>query len=425
MFRTASALSIATHVLLVAAYGVLALAAGAGVALLVPGATLLPVTTGLACFFAACVGHLAIVMLAIQRATAREIESLRGAYGEVRGELHQARSEARAILTAVESTTQSRQGRSMELGQVMAEVKVLQSLVEQVSATHAHQVHGERAVEHPVRLAAVGGAAVAVPREVAPEMEAEVVSGGGSRSDSEIIEHVREGLRMNRVELYVQPIVSLPQRKRRHLECFSRIRTEDGAILLPQQYIAIAAREGLMGAIDNMLLFRSVQLARRLQKAQSRLFSIYVNISEHTLADAAFFRDFAAFMADNRDLAPTLVFEFVQEHVQRLGGTVMLELERLARLGFRFSMDRVSDLHIDADELGRRHFRSVKVEAARLLEQQRQGFDVRGFKAALDRNGIDLIVEKIETEAALVEVLDHPVDFGQGYLFGEPRPMRE
>ena len=24
-----------------------------------------------------------------------------------------------------------------------------------------------------------------------------------------------------------------------------------------------------------------------------------------------------------------------------------------------------------------------------------------------------------------VEVLDHPVDFGQGYLFGEPRPMRE
>jgi cyclic-di-GMP phosphodiesterase TipF (flagellum assembly factor) len=236
---------------------------------------------------------------------------------------------------------------------------------------------------------------------------------------------VREGLRMNRIDLYVQPVVSLPQRKRRHLECFSRIRTLDGAILLPQQYIGVAAREGLIGAIDNMLLFRSVQLARRLQKAQSRLFSIFVNISEHTLADASFFRDFATFMVENRDLAPTLTFEFMQSHVQRLGGTVMLELERLARLGFRFSMDQVSDLHIDADELGRRHFRTVKVEAARLLEQSRQGFDVRAFKAALDRNGIDLIVDKIESEATLVEVLDHPVDFGQGYLFGEPRPMRE
>src|SRR5262249_28942967 len=136
-------------------------------------------------------------------------------------------------------------------------------------------------------------------------------------------------------------------------------------------------------------------------------------------------RDFAAFMADNRDLAPTLVFEFVQAHVQRLGGTVMLELERLARLGFRFSMDQVSDLHVDADELGRRHFRYMKVEAARLLDHARQACEAHPLKAALDGSAIDLTVEKMETGAALVGVLDYPVDFGQGYLFGEPRPMRE
>ena len=156
MTRTASALSIATHVLLVAAYGVLALAAGAGVAMLLPGAQLLPVTTGLAVFFAACVGHLAVVLLAIQRATSRELENLNGAYGAVRSELSQARSEARAILTAVESTTQSRQGQSMELGQVMAEVKVLQSLVEKVSVRDEQHVPAERALERPMRLAAVG-----------------------------------------------------------------------------------------------------------------------------------------------------------------------------------------------------------------------------------------------------------------------------
>src|SRR5262245_45792851 len=244
MIRAVSALSIATHILLVAAYTVMALAAGAAVALLVPGTQLLPVSTGLACFLAACVGHLTTVLLAIQRATAREVEALRTGYGEVRSELSQARSEARAILTAVESTTQSRQGQAMELGQVMAEVKVLQSLVEQVSTTQPHKLPAERPVERPLRLAAVGGNAVAP----APVIEgagavgaASAASAPGGRdarpSDAEILEHVREGLRMNRVDLYVQPVVSLPQRKRRHLECFSRIRTLDGAILLPQQYI--------------------------------------------------------------------------------------------------------------------------------------------------------------------------------------------
>ena len=37
---------------------------------------------------------------------------------------------------------------------------------------------------------------------------------------------------------------------------------------------------------------------------------------------------------------------------------------------------------------------------------------------------ITLVVEKVETERELVELLDHSIDFGQGYLFGEPRESK-
>ena len=47
------------------------------------------------------------------------------------------------------------------------------------------------------------------------------------------------------------------------------------------------------------------------------------------------------------------------------------------------------------------------------------------MKRRLDRAGIDLIVEKIETEQMLLELLDYNIDFGQGYLFGEPRKSQE
>jgi cyclic-di-GMP phosphodiesterase TipF (flagellum assembly factor) len=43
----------------------------------------------------------------------------------------------------------------------------------------------------------------------------------------------------------------------------------------------------------------------------------------------------------------------------------------------------------------------------------------------MDSAGIDLIVEKIETEQMLVELLEYSIDFGQGYLFGEPRLSKE
>ncbi|MBV8533936.1 MAG: EAL domain-containing protein, partial [Alphaproteobacteria bacterium] len=246
-------------------------------------------------------------------------------------------------------------------------------------------------------------------------------------NEEEILDVVQEALRNNRVELFVQPVVSLPQRKRRHYECFSRIRGDGEAILTPDQYMAIAEREGLMNAIDNMLLFRSVQLVRRLQKAQSDA-SLFINVSEHTLADTRFLREFVAFMQSNRDLAPHLVFEFTQQSVNRHSADSVAELDRLGKMGFRLSMDQVTALDFDVEELRRLHIKFLKVEAQRLLDQTRattNRLDMRAFKRALDEQAIDLIVEKIESEQMLLELLDMPVDFGQGYLFGEPRAAKE
>ena len=59
-----------------------------------------------------------------------------------------------------------------------------------------------------------------------------------------------------------------------------------------------------------------------------------------------------------------------------------------------------------------------------MLDAARQGLfgaDPKMLKRTLDSYAIDLIVERIETEPMLLEVLDLHVDFGQGFLFGEPR----
>ena len=66
---------------------------------------------------------------------------------------------------------------------------------------------------------------------------------------------------------------------------------------------------------------------------------------------------------------------------------------------------------------------------AHLLHEMARGddpiLDMRSFKGALDRHAMDLIVEKIESEEMLLDLLELKVDFGQGYLFGEPRPLAD
>jgi cyclic-di-GMP phosphodiesterase, flagellum assembly factor TipF len=311
------------------------------------------------------------------------------------------------------------------VGAVVAEVKVLQSLVERLysarSAAPQPAAAPSPATPSPAKPAApaapaTNGAAIGGPSLPMPP----VAEGLG---EQEILDLVREGLRENAVELALQPIVSLPQRKRRFFECFSRVRTHDGGVIVPEQYLEVAERHGLVTAIDNLLLFRCIQTLRRIRKGNANV-GFFLNISPNTLADRGFFRDFIQLMAQNIELAPALVFEFPQRALAEADDSLWRDLDRLAQMGFRFSIDQVTDLDLDAATLSGRHFRFLKLEAARVTEAARSGLlgnDPKLLKRTLDSYAIDLIVERIETEPMLLEVLDLHVDFGQGFLFGEPR----
>ena len=243
-------------------------------------------------------------------------------------------------------------------------------------------------------------------------------------NDGQILDFIRAGIKHGHIDLFLQPIVTLPQRTLRFYECYSRIRGADGSMMMPAQYIELARDHGLLDAIDNILLLRCVQLVRKAQRHNHNL-GFICNLSMQVLGERAFFNQFIDFMGKNRNLATRLMFELAAEDVFTQWAEIAGELHRLARLGFRFSMDRVKRLDFDPALLARRHFKFVKVDAATLLNGSRDGGRaVRLLKQDLVRHGIDLIVEKVETQDQLVELLDLGVYFGQGYLFGEPRRSR-
>ena len=163
-----------------------------------------------------------------------------------------------------------------------------------------------------------------------------------------------------------------------------------------------------------------VQLIRRIHRKSQNL-DFFCNISPHTLADQDFFSDFLDFLDSNQELAGHLVFEFAQADFARWSDAGAGLLARLAHLGCRISLDQIHDVDLDPELLAERRVSFVKVEANLLLEALGQRGDLL---RALRRREIDLIVEKVEDEGRLLDLLDHEVDFGQGYLFGEPRLAR-
>ncbi len=310
------------------------------------------------------------------------------------------------------------------VGAVVAEVKVLQSLVERLYSARAGSPPPQTAeVQAKSAAAAQRTTAAAISAAAANASSLPMPPVAEGLDEQTILDLVREGLRENAVELALQPIVSLPQRKRRYYECYSRVRTGDGKIIVPEQYLEVAERHGLVTAIDNLLLFRCIQTLRRIRRGNANV-GFFLNISPNTLADRGFFRDFIQLMAQNIELAPALVFEFPQRARGLADDSLWRDLDRLAQMGFRFSIDQVTDLDIDAASLSARHFRFLKLEAGRVMQAVRSGLfgnDPRLLKRTLDSYAVDLIVERIETEPMLLELLDLHIDFGQGFLFGEPR----
>ncbi|MEX1152680.1 EAL domain-containing protein [Parvibaculum sp.] len=330
---------------------------------------------------------------------------------------------------------------SERMERIFSEIRVIESLVKRLAETRAAsaaaaaieasapvvetQVSEVLVSEAPAADAPPALAETRIPDSDVPPPEP--TRGVGQMDDTELLDAIRRSLETNRVDLYLQPVVSLPQRKVLYYEGLSRLRTDRGELIMPRDYMRVAEPAGMMPAVDNILLFRCIQVVRKLAQRNSKA-GVFCNISAFSLLDSDFFPQFIEYMQHNKDLAQHLIFEFSQMTVNGAGPVEEASFEALAALGFRFSMDQVTSLKLNPKALHDGNFRFVKVSAQTLLDGRQMAsgdIDAGDLKELMRRNGIQLIVDKVEAEREVVDILDLNVELGQGFLFGEPRPVRE
>jgi cyclic-di-GMP phosphodiesterase TipF (flagellum assembly factor) len=344
-----------------------------------------------------------------KRAMAKEMAHLRKSHMEFETALHETRARLGEMSTAIDQRATSQERK------IVAELQVLETLMRDFAGKVSRSA---AKAPQPPQKDQRGPASAYLNTMADPNSFAD---------KDELLETVRASLEENRVDLYLQPMVSLPQRKLRFYEALSRLRDKNGQIIMPSQYIQVAAPAGLMSVVDNLLLFRCVQIVRKLTQ-KSRDIGIFCNISGDTLADKEFFPQFLDYMRVNRDLAGQIIFEFNQQAVLKAGTEGEKNLTALATMGFALSMDHVESLALDFLRLKAIGFRHLKVRASTLTRGMNSAgahVAAEDFKKLLTRHGLNLIAERVEDEKTVLQLLDYAVDYAQGYLFGEPRAVRE
>src|ERR1700722_16054635 len=102
------------------------------------------------------------------------------------------------------------------------------------------------------------------------------------RSEAQILAVVKSAVEENRLDIYLQPLVSLPQRKVRFYEAVTRLRDDKDQIITADDFIGIAEAAGLIGRIDHMVMLRCVQVLRRLM-VRNKEVGVFCNVAAATL----------------------------------------------------------------------------------------------------------------------------------------------
>ena len=208
---------------------------------------------GLAALLAGGLLHEVFARLSREAFLAEKLLGLRLAQGEALEQLNWTRRELAVLREALESAGGvSRSGKSVD--EVISEVKVLQSLITRLATSSKAPLQAEPAQRAGVGLANPERRAADAEEPRGRSSPGNALRDGDSAriatlpananrkpgvlppiaqglDEAAVLEIARQALRDDRIDLVLQPIVLLPQRKRRYYECFSRLRTDRTSVV--------------------------------------------------------------------------------------------------------------------------------------------------------------------------------------------------
>lgn len=227
------------------------------------------------------------------------------------------------------------------------------------------------------------------------------------------------------LEVHLQPIVSLPQRKVVSYEALARLRM--GAdILRPELFLPALERHGRTTELDRRMLHLVATVARHLAGRGSQAAVTY-GLSPHSLFEPGFLRSLPRLLAGAPDLSGRLVIALPQSSWRSLDAEQAGALADLRdRVGF--ALDRPVDLRLDPLALADRGVAQVKVPADLLLRpgSRRAMPDIAldDLVASLSRAGIRLVADGVERESDVPDLIDLDVPLAQGTVFAPARAVR-
>jgi diguanylate cyclase (GGDEF)-like protein len=227
-------------------------------------------------------------------------------------------------------------------------------------------------------------------------------------------------------EVYYQPIVRFSDGVTVSVEALARWTDPVHGPVDPDVFVTVAERTGLVAAIDDFVLDQACADAAGLANTYGRPIDVHVNVSAARLGQPGLEESVVRSLERHAVRPSRLVLEITETRRIPDLGRAALVTARLRSYGVRIALD---DFGSGYNALAQLH--SLPVDIVKLdssltdvdISPDRAGTLCRSVLAICADLRITVVAEGIETPARAHALAELGCPLGQGYLFGQPRPL--
>jgi diguanylate cyclase (GGDEF)-like protein/PAS domain S-box-containing protein len=236
---------------------------------------------------------------------------------------------------------------------------------------------------------------------------------------------LRRAIDEGRLVLHYQPLVELGTRGIVGVEAL--VRWQDGSrLIMPGDFIPLAERTGLIGAISEWVIAEACGQARAWRDAGLDLY-VAVNLPPACWEPTAMRG--VLHTIESFGLAPDrMMIEITESAFMNAPQRNEPVLAELHRRGLRLAIDDFGTGHSSLARLSQMAVTTLKIDRSFVSDVPRDhgaGVLVSTIIKLAEGLGLQPMAEGIETEEQLAFLIEHGCPLGQGYLFSRPVPAAE
>ncbi len=254
-------------------------------------------------------------------------------------------------------------------------------------------------------------------------LRSELVKRVGIESD------LRQAVAREELELVYQPVFQIHDNQLIGAEALLRWRHPERGLLLPDKFIEVAERVGVIHELGLWVLDRACQDAVDWRAASGRFdLTLSVNLSATQLSNPDLADEVESAIESSGLPARQLALEITESALLAQGPVPIRNLKNLREVGTRIVLDDFGTGYSSLSYLKRVPVDVLKIDREFITDLGRRPEDESIVEAILSISetlGVEVVAEGIESATQIEWLRDRGCRFGQGYFLRKPMSLEE